>query len=309
MSNKKSTLGKAARVNKGWTGGDRARARGSMYRETDDSLDAYLKQIGKVPLLEPEQEKILARRIKEGDRLAEEALVKANLRFVVSVAKQYQNQGMLLPDLINEGNIGLIKAARRFNEDFGYKFISYAVWWIRQAILQALAENSRVVRVPLNRIGMLSKIKRFSSRFEAEHGRPPDFGRIAEELETTEEDVLFTLESGGSTVHLDDPVGEGGGKTGMDLLEDVISPSAAAIANREELKRVIADSLGDLSSREAGVISAYFGIDGPEQTLEEIGLRYNLTRERVRQLKEKGLRRLRIGDRGRRLRAFLVDNG
>lgn len=276
------------------------------YEREERSLDVYLREIGETPLISSEKEISLARRIREGDEEALEELTKANLRFVVSVAKQYQNQGLSLSDLINEGNMGLIKAAKRFDETRGFKFISYAVWWIRQAILQALAEQSRIVRLPLNRVGALHKIGKISSNLEQEFGREPMTEEIAERLEMTPEEVSETLKISNNHLSLDAPFNEGEDSNLLDVLKDEFQPSPDKDLLGESLKIEIEKALGTLTEREAEVIILYFGINRPRSmTLEEIGNRFSLTRERVRQIKEKAIRRLRHASRSRRLKAFV----
>lgn len=276
-------------------------------RETA-SLDKYLQEIGRVDLISADEEVILARKIKQGDQDALERLTKANLRFVVSVAKQYQNQGLTLPDLINEGNLGLIKAAQRFDETRGFKFISYAVWWIRQAILQALAEQSRIVRLPLNKIGSINKINKAFSKLEQEFERSPSLSELAEVLEMSLEDVKQSMQNSGRHVSMDAPLSsdESSSGTMYDVIEnnDVPGPEAKLMA--DSLKREIERSLHTLTTRESDVIRLYFGMDGTHSmTLEEIGERFDLTRERVRQIKEKAIRRLKHTTRSRVLRSYL----
>jgi len=276
------------------------------YRDEDRSLDLYLREIGETPLITAKQEVELAKRIKEGDQDALEKLTKANLRFVVSVAKQYQNQGLSLADLINEGNIGLIKAAKRFDETRGFKFISYAVWWIRQAILQALAEQSRIVRLPLNRVGTLHKIGKISSSLEQEYGREPSPSEIARELELSAVEVSDTLKISNSHLSLDAPFSTSEDNSLMDVLEDEFQPAPDEALLDESLRLEIERALDTLSRREAEVINLYFGLNHEKAlTLEEIGARFNLTRERVRQIKEKAIRRLRHASRSKSLRAYL----
>jgi RNA polymerase primary sigma factor len=276
------------------------------FRDEDRSLDLYLREIGETRLISAQEEIALAKRIKEGDQEALEKLTKANLRFVVSVAKQYQNQGLTLPDLINEGNIGLIKAAKRFDETRGFKFISYAVWWIRQAILQALAEQSRIVRLPLNRVGTLHKIGKISSSLEQEYGREPSPDEIARELELTAIEVSDTLKISNSHLSLDAPFSTSEDNSLMDVLEDEFQPAPDEALLDESLRLEIERALDTLSSREAEVINLYFGLNHEKAlTLEEIGARFNLTRERVRQIKEKAIRRLRHASRSKSLRAYL----
>jgi RNA polymerase primary sigma factor len=272
----------------------------------NQSLDRYLQEIGEVPLLTPDEEIELARRIKKGDQEALEKLTKANLRFVVSVAKQYQNQGLSLGDLINEGNLGLIKAAKRFDETRGFKFISYAVWWIRQSILQALAEQSRVVRLPLNRVGALNKIGKAFSNLEQEYEREPSANEIAEELEMTPYEVSDTLKISGKHLSLDAPFNQGDDNRLLDVIQDDHQPPPDDLLLDESLRIEVKRALTTLSDREAEVIKLYFGLDREHPlTLEEIGERFNLTRERVRQIKEKAIRRLRHTSRSRMLRSYL----
>lgn len=276
------------------------------YRDEDRSLDLYLREIGETPLITADEEVRLARRIKQGDKKALEKLTKANLRFVVSVAKQYQNQGLSLADLINEGNIGLIKAAKRFDETRGFKFISYAVWWIRQAILQALAEQSRIVRLPLNRVGTLHKIGKVSSQLEQDLGRIPSPEEIAKELELSEGEVSDTLKISNSHLSLDAPFSSSEDNSLIDVLEDEYQPSPDESLLSDSLKLEIEKALDSLTPREAEVINLYFGLNHEKPlTLEEIGARFSLTRERVRQIKEKAIRRLRHASRSRSLRAYL----
>lgn len=272
----------------------------------NQSLDRYLQEIGEVALLTPDQEIELARRIKEDDQDALERLTKANLRFVVSVAKQYQNQGLSLGDLINEGNLGLIKAAKRFDETRGFKFISYAVWWIRQSILQALAEQSRVVRLPLNRVGALNKIGKAFSNLEQEFEREPSATEIAEELEMTPYEVSDTLKISGKHLSLDAPFNQGDDNRLLDVIQDDLAPPPDDMLLDESLQIEVQRALKTLSDREAEVIKLYFGLDREHPlTLEEIGERFSLTRERVRQIKEKAIRRLRHTSRSRMLRSYL----
>jgi len=276
------------------------------YRDEDRSLDLYLREIGETPLIDADEEVRLAKQIKQGSKNALEALTKANLRFVVSVAKQYQNQGLSLADLINEGNIGLIKAAKRFDETRGFKFISYAVWWIRQAILQALAEQSRIVRLPLNRVGTLHKIGKVSSSLEQGLGREPSPDEIARELDLSEMEVSDTLKISNSHLSLDAPFSISEDNSLIDILEDEYQPAPDEELLEHSLKMEIEKALDTLTPREAEVISLYFGLNHEKAlTLEEIGARFSLTRERVRQIKEKAIRRLRHASRSRSLRAYL----
>jgi RNA polymerase primary sigma factor len=270
------------------------------------SLDKYLQEIGKVDLLTPEEEVDLAKRIREGDQLALERLTKANLRFVVSVAKQYQNQGLSLGDLINEGNLGLIKAAQRFDETRGFKFISYAVWWIRQSILQALAEQSRIVRLPLNRVGSLNKISKTFSELEQRFEREPSPDELAEELDLNTAEVVDTLKISGRHVSMDAPFVQGEENSLLDVLENdsEVTPDSELI--NDSLRREVQRAIGTLTQRESDVITLYFGLNGEHaMTLEEIGEKFNLTRERVRQIKEKAIRRLRHNSRSKALKPYL----
>jgi len=270
------------------------------------SLDKYLQEIGKVSLLTLEDEIELAIKIKQGNIAALETLTKANLRFVVSVAKQYQNQGLSLGDLINEGNLGLIKAAMRFDETRGFKFISYAVWWIRQSILQALAEQSRIVRLPLNRVGILNKIGKAYNNLEQEFEREPSSSELAQELNMDEEEVTDTLKVSGRHVSMDAPFIQGEENRLLDVIESEELPNPDHILMKESLKTEIERALATLSEREAEVIKLYFGLNKDHSlTLEEIGERFNLTRERVRQIKEKAIRRLRHASRCKNLKAYL----
>lgn len=276
-------------------------------RETA-SLDKYLLEISRVDLITAEEEVELSRRIKMGDQKALERLTKANLRFVVSVAKQYQNQGLTLPDLINEGNVGLIKAAQRFDETRGFKFISYAVWWIRQSILQALAEQARIVRLPLNKIGSISKINRMYSELEQKLERPPSADELAFELELTVDEVKQALASSGRHTSMDAPLVEGDDSSSSmyDILTNDSLPSPENALMNDSLKREINRSLATLTPREASVLKLFYGLDDNVQmSLDEIGKRYDLTRERVRQIKEKAVRRLRHTSRSRHLKTFL----
>ncbi len=275
-------------------------------RETA-SLDKYLQEIGRVDLITAQEEVELAQRIKEGDMQALERLVKANLRFVVSVSKQYQNQGLTLPDLINEGNLGLIKAAQRFDETRGFKFISYAVWWIRQSILQALAEQSRIVRLPLNKIGSINKINKTFSTLEQKYGRPPTVEEIAEELDVTIKEVKQSIANGGKHVSMDAPLGDEEGSSSMyDVLINDDNPRPDKELMMESLRKEIERSLSTLTMREADVLRLYFGLGKNHQhTLEEIGEKFDLTRERVRQIKEKAVRRLKHTSRSKLLKSYL----
>ena len=270
------------------------------------SLDKYLQEIGKVDLISPEDEVFLARRIKSGDADALKKLVKANLRFVVSVAKQYQNQGMSLPDLINEGNLGLMKAAQRFDETRGFKFISYAVWWIRQAILQSLAEQARIVRLPVNKIGSMNRINRAFARLEQEYEREPSSQEIADMLEMIPEDVKESLKTNGRTVSMDAPLSSEEDNTMYDVLQSDDTPSPDKNLINESLAYEIERALSTLSSRESKVLKLYFGLGMKHPfTLEEIGEELNLTRERVRQVKEKAIKRIQFTTRCRILKTYL----
>ncbi|MAS68898.1 MAG: RNA polymerase sigma factor RpoD/SigA [Flavobacteriaceae bacterium] len=274
-------------------------------RETA-SLDKYLQEIGKVDLITAEMEVELAQRIKAGDQIALEKLTKANLRFVVSVAKQYQNQGLTLPDLINEGNLGLIKAAKRFDETRGFKFISYAVWWIRQSILQALAEQSRIVRLPLNKIGSINKINKTYAFLEQAHERVPSAEEIAKELDMTVSDVKESMKNSGRHVSMDAPLVEGEDSNLYDVLRSGESPNPDRELMHESLRTEIERALETLTPREADVVRLYFGLGNQHpMTLEEIGETFDLTRERVRQIKEKAIRRLKHTSRSKILKTYL----
>ena len=274
-------------------------------RETA-SLDKYLQEIGKVELITAEEEVELAQRIREGDQIALEKLTKANLRFVVSVAKQYQNQGLSLPDLINEGNLGLIKAAQRFDETRGFKFISYAVWWIRQSILQALAEQSRIVRLPLNKIGSINKINKAYASIEQEEERAPSASEIASFLDMSESDVKESQRNSGRHVSMDAPLVEGEDSNLYDVLRSGESPNPDRALLNASLSIEIERALETLTPREADVIRLYFGLESKQAlTLEEIGERFDLTRERVRQIKEKAIRRLKHASRSKILKTYL----
>ncbi len=277
----------------------------SITNRESASLDKYLQEIGKEVLITVEEEVELAQRIKKGDRLALEKLTRANLRFVVSVAKQYQNQGLSLPDLINEGNLGLIKAAEKFDETRGFKFISYAVWWIRQSILQALAEQSRIVRLPLNQVGSLNKINKAFSKFEQQNERTPTAEELADTLEITKEKVADTMRVSGRHVSVDAPFVEGEDNSLLDVLVNNDSPNADRHILMESLSREIDRSLATLTERERDIIKLFFGIAETEMTLEEIGEHFGLTRERVRQIKEKAIRRLRHSSRSKLLKSYL----
>ena len=270
------------------------------------SLDKYLQEIGKVDLLTPDEEVILAQKIRDGDQLSLERLTKANLRFVVSVAKQYQNQGLSLGDLINECNLGLIKAAQRFDETRGFKFISYAVWWIRQSILQALAEQSRIVRLPLNRVGSLNKISKTFSELEQKFEREPSPEELAEVLEISTGEVVDTLKISGRHVSMDAPFVQGEENSLLDVLENDSEDKPDSGLINDSLRREVQRALSTLTQREADVVTLYFGLNGEHaMTLEEIGEKFNLTRERVRQIKEKAIRRLRHTSRSKALKTYL----
>ena len=277
----------------------------SITNRESASLDKYLQEIGRESLITVEEEVELAQRIKKGDRLALEKLTKANLRFVVSVAKQYQNQGLTLPDLINEGNLGLIKAAEKFDETRGFKFISYAVWWIRQSILQALAEQSRIVRLPLNQVGSLNKINKAFSRFVQENERTPSPEELADKLELPKDKVVDTMRVSGRHVSVDAPFAIGEESSLLVVLVNDDSPNADNTLINESLIREIDRSLATLTDRERDILKYFFGIGVSEMTLEEIGDNFGLTRERVRQIKEKAIRRLRHTSRSRLLKSFL----
>ncbi|WP_338119796.1 RNA polymerase sigma factor RpoD/SigA [Paraflavitalea pollutisoli] len=279
----------------------------SITNRESQSLEKYLQEIGKVELISPEEEVRLARKIKLGDQAALDKLTKANLRFVVSVAKQYQNQGLSLPDLINEGNLGLIKAAQRFDETRGFKFISYAVWWIRQSILQALAEQSRIVRLPLNKVGLTNKIQKAFSQLEQEYEREPSPEELAELLELETEEVSATLGIAARHVSMDTPLSEGEDNTLVDVLENPNAERAnQQIEHIDSLKQEIERSMKMLTERQKEVICYFFGIgvDHP-MSLEDIGDKFNLTRERVRQIKDKAITKLRTNSRSRELRGYL----
>ncbi|MBQ8100557.1 MAG: RNA polymerase sigma factor RpoD/SigA [Paludibacteraceae bacterium] len=277
----------------------------SITNRESASLDKYLQEIGREELITVEEEVELAGRIRNGDRAALEKLTRANLRFVVSVAKQYQNQGLSLPDLINEGNLGLIKAAEKFDETRGFKFISYAVWWIRQSILQALAEQSRIVRLPLNQVGSLNKINKAFSRFEQANERKPSAEELAEELDIPVDKIADTLKMSGRHVSVDAPFVEGEDNSLIDVMVNEDSPNADRGLINESLSKEIDRALSTLTDREAEIIRKFFGIGMPEMTLEEIGEEFGLTRERVRQIKEKAIRRLRNNSRSKLLKPYL----
>lgn len=277
----------------------------SITNRESASLDKYLQEIGREELVSPEEEVELAQRIRKGDQEALEKLTRANLRFVVSVAKQYQNQGLSLPDLINEGNLGLIKAAEKFDETRGFKFISYAVWWIRQSILQALAEQSRIVRLPLNQVGSLNKINKALGKFEQENERQPSTDELAEMIDIPKDKIADTLRVSGRHVSVDAPFVEGEDNSLLDVLPNDASPSADHGLNNESLSTEIERALQILTPREKEIIKSFFGIGCQEMTLEEIGERLDLTRERVRQIKEKAIRRLRQNSKSKLLKSYL----
>ncbi|MBQ1680284.1 MAG: sigma-70 family RNA polymerase sigma factor [Bacteroidales bacterium] len=277
----------------------------SITNRESASLDKYLQEIGREELITVEEEVELAQRIKKGDQEALDKLTRANLRFVVSVAKQYQNQGISLPDLINEGNLGLIKAAEKFDETRGFKFISYAVWWIRQSILQALAEQSRIVRLPLNQVGSLNKINKALSQFEQQYERQPSPDELAEMLEIPREKIADTLRVSGRHVSVDAPFVDGEDNSLLDVLVNNDSPNADKGLVNESLNTEIERALSTLTERERDIVKYFFGIGCQEMTLEEIGEKFGLTRERVRQIKEKAIRRLRHSARSKLLKGYL----
>ncbi|MCI5978964.1 MAG: sigma-70 family RNA polymerase sigma factor [Bacteroidales bacterium] len=276
----------------------------SITRRDGEILDKYLQEIGREPMLTPDEEVELAQKIREGDQRALDRLVRANLRFVVSVAKQYQNQGLALPDLINEGNLGLIKAAEKFDETRGFKFISYAVWWIRQSILQALAEQSRIVRLPLNQVGSLNKIERAIADFEQANQRRPSPQEIADILDIPVEKVRESFRMSGRSVSVDSPLGDGEDNTLLDVMSDADAVPTDSRLNHESLAVELRRALKDLPERERSIVESCYGIGREELSLEEIGLRFGLTRERVRQIKEKALRQMKTAN-GGNLRSFL----
>jgi RNA polymerase primary sigma factor len=277
----------------------------SITNRESEALEKYLQEIGREEMISTDEEVELAQRIRRGDRKALERLTKANLRFVVSVAKQYQNQGLTLPDLINEGNLGLIKAAEKFDETRGFKFISYAVWWIRQSILQAIAEQSRIVRLPLNQVGSVNKINRMLSKFEQENERRPSAEEISEQTDIPEDKVDEALLATSRHVSVDAPFVDGEDNSLLDVMVNDDAPQADRELVKESLRSEIASVLQVLNERERNVVKAFYGIDGPELTLEEIGNKYGLTRERVRQIKEKAIRRLRGSTKNTMLKAYL----
>ena len=277
----------------------------SITNRESASLDKYLQEIGHEDLLSVDEEVELAQRIRKGDREALEKLTKANLRFVVSVAKQYQNQGLSLPDLINEGNLGLIKAAEKFDETRGFKFISYAVWWIRQSILQAIAEQSRIVRLPLNQVGSVNKINRVLNRFEQENERRPSIEEIADKMDLPQEKIEDAMKVNSRHVSVDAPFIDGEDNSLLDIMVNDDAPMADRALVMESLREEINRALLTLNERERNIIEAFFGINQPEMTLEEIGEKFNLTRERVRQIKEKAIRRLRHNTKNKLLKSYL----
>ena len=277
----------------------------SITNRESASLDKYLQEIGHEELLSVDEEVELAQKIKKGDRRALERLTRANLRFVVSVAKQYQNQGLSLPDLINEGNVGLIKAAEKFDETRGFKFISYAVWWIRQSILQAIAEQSRIVRLPLNQVGSVNKINRELNKFEQEHERRPSVDEIADRIDLPEDKIEEAMKVNNRHVSMDAPFVDGEDNSLLDVLADNDMPMADKALVQESLRKESDRAIELLNDREQKVVRAFFGIGSPEMTLEEIGEKYNLTRERVRQIKEKAIRRLRHNTKNKLLKTYL----
>lgn len=277
----------------------------SITNRESASLDKYLQEIGHEDLLSVDEEVELAQKIRKGDRRALERLTRANLRFVVSVAKQYQNQGLSLPDLINEGNVGLIKAAEKFDETRGFKFISYAVWWIRQSILQAIAEQSRIVRLPLNQVGSVNKINRELNKFEQEHERRPSVDEIADRIDLPEDKIEEAMKVNNRHVSMDAPFVDGEDNSLLDVLADNDMPMADKALVQESLRKEIDRAIELLNDREQKVVRAFFGIGSPEMTLEEIGEKYNLTRERVRQIKEKAIRRLRHNTKNKLLKTYL----
>ena len=277
----------------------------SITNRESEALDRYLQEIGHEELISVDEEVELAQRIRKGDRRALERLTRANLRFVVSVAKQYQNQGLSLPDLINEGNVGLIKAAEKFDETRGFKFISYAVWWIRQSILQAIAEQSRIVRLPLNQAGAVNTIARVLSKFEQENERRPSVEEISERLDLPAEKVEVAVNASGRHVSVDAPFADGEESSLLDVIVNDNSPAADRELVKESLREEIKSALKILNHRERAIIEAYYGLGTPELTLEEIGNKFGLTRERVRQIREKAIKRLRDNRRNKNLKAYL----
>ena len=277
----------------------------SITNRESASLEKYLQEIGKEEMISAEEEVELAQQIRKGDKKALERLTRANLRFVVSVAKQYQNQGLSLPDLINEGNLGLLKAAERFDETRGFKFISYAVWWIRQSILQAISEQSRIVRLPLNQVGSVNKINREINRFEQENERRPSLEEHAEKIDLPEDKIDEAMNINGHHVSVDAPFAEGEDNSLLDIMPNSDSPMADKTLVAESLKAEIQNALSVLNERERNVVEASYGINCPELTLEEIGEKFGLTRERVRQIKEKAIRKLRMCTKNKILKTYL----
>ena len=277
----------------------------SITNRESQSLDKYLQEIGHEELISVDEEVELAQKIRNGDKKALEKLTKANLRFVVSVAKQYQNQGLSLPDLINEGNLGLIKAAKKFDESRGFKFISYAVWWIRQSILQALAEQSRLVRLPLNQVGSVNKVSRAFNKFEQENERRPSIEEIAAEIDLPQDKIAEAIKVGNRQISVDAPFSDSDDNSLLDILPNTSIPNADKGLDIESLKEEVNRALSTLNERERDILKDFFGLNGTELTLEEIGQKYGLTRERVRQIKEKAIRRLRNSTQNKLLKSYL----
>lgn len=277
----------------------------SITNRESQSLDKYLQEIGHEELISVDEEVELAQKIRNGDKKALEKLTKANLRFVVSVAKQYQNQGLSLPDLINEGNLGLIKAAKKFDETRGFKFISYAVWWIRQSILQALAEQSRLVRLPLNQVGSVNKVSRAFNKFEQENERRPSIEEIAAEIDLPQDKIAEAIKVGNRKISVDAPFSDSDDNSLLDILPNTSIPNADKVLDIESLKEEVNRALSTLNERERDILKDFFGLNGTELTLEEIGQKYGLTRERVRQIKEKAIRRLRNSTQNKLLKSYL----
>lgn len=277
----------------------------SITNRESQSLDKYLQEIGHEELISVDEEVELAQKIRNGDKKALEKLTKANLRFVVSVAKQYQNQGLSLPDLINEGNLGLIKAAKKFDETRGFKFISYAVWWIRQSILQALAEQSRLVRLPLNQVGSVNKVSRAFNKFEQENERRPSIEEIAAEIDLPQDKIAEVIKVGNRQISVDAPFSDSDDNSLLDILPNTSIPNADKGLDIESLKEEVNRALSTLNERERDILKDFFGLNGTELTLEEIGQKYGLTRERVRQIKEKAIRRLRNSTQNKLLKSYL----
>ena len=277
----------------------------SITNRESQSLDKYLQEIGHEELISVDEEVELAQKIRNGDKKALEKLTKANLRFVVSVAKQYQNQGLSLPDLINEGNLGLIKAAKKFDETRGFKFISYAVWWIRQSILQALAEQSRLVRLPLNQVGSVNKVSRAFNKFEQENERRPSIEEIAAEIDLPQDKIAEAIKVGNRQISVDAPFSDSDDNSLLDILPNTSIPNADKGLDIESLKEEVNRALSTLNERERDILKDFFGLNGSELTLEEIGQKYGLTRERVRQIKEKAIRRLRNSTQNKLLKSYL----